>query len=173
MVAKFRAMPWVLAFALVMYPALVGVQQACGAEKVEKTVALKSGLLEGTVTDTTGAAVQKAAVQLINKDGKVVAKAETSKAGDFKLKSVDAGTYKLLVGKKISLDIVVTDDSELSKLLVLAPNDGAYSAGAFPTWAWVALIGVGVAAAIAIPLAVSDGGHRRRAVASTPPPASP
>jgi len=172
MAAKFRAMPWVLAFALVMYPALAGIQQACGAEKVEKTVPLKSGHLEGAVSDTTGAAVQKAAVQLINKDGKVVAKAETSKTGGFKLKSVDAGKYKLLIGKKISLDIVVADDSEISKLIVLAPNDGVYSAGALPTWAWIA-IGVGVAAAIAIPLALSDGGGRRRTVAVTPAPASP
>ena len=159
-------MPWVLAFALVMYPALVGIQQVSAAEKVQKTVALKAGPLEGTVNDTTGAALQKAAVRLVDKDGKIVAKGETSKTGEFKLKSVDAGSYKLLIGKKLSLDIVVADDSEISKLIVLAPNDATYSAGALPMWAWVA-IGVGVAAAIAIPIATSNSGGRRRAAPVT------
>lgn len=172
MVTRHRAVSWVLAFALVMYPALVGIEQASAAEKVQKTVALKPGRLEGSVADTTGAAVQKAAIRLVDKDGEIVAKAETSKTGSFELKSVGVGNYKLLIGKKISLDIVVADDSEVSKLLVLAPNDGAYSAGALPTWAWIA-IGLGVAAAIAIPLAVSDGGGHRRTTTVAPAPASP
>jgi len=144
-------------------------------------IQLKAGTLKGIVKGYTGKPIPNTTIQLVDTQGKLVAKAVTNSRGEYILRNVPAGRYTAVIGGKTKLPITMTDKATVSRLMIVpryadavpAAAAGAEASEGFlglSTWAWVA-IGAGVVAAVAIPIALSGGGGGGSS--SPAPPISP
>jgi hypothetical protein len=157
-----------LVLSLLAYP----FADVATAAPIGEPLVLKAGPLKGAVTYTSGRPVANATVKVLGKDGATVAKGLTDKAGQFSLKSLDAGTYTLNVGGKYDLPLVLKAEAAASEMKVVVPEKTAAAAGAAGgltmTHVIVGGVVVAVIAGVAIAASDSDGSSH-----GTPPPVSP
>ena len=135
------------------------------------TTTVVAGDVKGTVSDATGKPMAGVAVKLL-KDGKMVVVAISDKAGHFALERIEASNYELLMPGMNPLPFNASDRSGLTVLKVVLPIERPYAAaetGFLGIYDWVimsfeetpviaGLVGAGVVAAIAVPIAVNNDG---------------
>ncbi len=140
------------------------------AKKAAKAPELKVGPVTGTVFKADGKSpLGKVMLKVVRlKDGKVVAQISADEKGRYEIPELPAGQYRIIVAGRIFTDVVVSKTGKVTQVDFRIP--ATYMKAADPTGAGAKggaaakgsltpflLIGGGIAAAIAVPVSLSDG----------------
>jgi len=140
------------AFTIVLVAVLfAGASVVLGAAKPQ---ALKVGVgkLSGVVTSSAGKVLPDLQLRLM-KDGKLLAKTCTDKAGKYSFEKIPAGKCELLVASEKGLRIEASKDVKVATLSIVVPERENYAAAALTQTQWV-WVGVGTAGAAAVSVPV-------------------
>ena len=140
------------------------------------TVTVLTGDVSGTVFGLDGRTVRSGVVVALKdeKGEKMVATAQTDKAGQYVLKAAP-GRYQLMVDGTVKAMLDVTKDAKISKINIIAPAVAdPYRAKQWEFLAGVEatslLIGAGVAILVFAPIAYTVGRNNRKTRTKTVSP---
>jgi len=141
------------------------VMTPCASAAVKaQQLEMKAGTATVTVKEHTGRVLEKAEVALKGASGKTVATFATDKKGQFTVKDLAPGAYRLVVANRAQVPFSVTDKANVTSLVVVLPAPPKYAAGqpkrafAMPTLL-VFIIGAAAVAGGIILLSNSGGSH--------------
>jgi len=99
---------------------------------------IKPGRLNGFIRDSMRKILPGQKIEVVNKEGKVIASAVSDKYGMYQVKSLSEGEYILKVGGQDVAKLVVTREATVSTIQIVMPAKAIY----LSTLQWT-LIGVG------------------------------
>lgn len=115
---------------------------AFGAARLGQ-VTVSEGDLTGKVVDNLGKPVADTRVEVLGKADRVLASAVSDKTGNYRIKDLASGEYRLRVGKHYTIRLSVTGRTRVSKLTLVLPQGYSAAALALPATA----LGWGIIAA--------------------------
>ena len=116
--------------------------QAAAPAKSPVSVLAKAGTVKATALTSDLKPVAKVTIKVVNADGEVVASAVTDGKGAFILPDLKAGEYQLQIGEDIKVQLIVSQTSTVTNLIMVLPEGakvgaaGVAAAGLSGMTAW-------------------------------------